>query len=265
MISTKNNQSFKSRTFSSNGIFKILYKLKNERFNKTFGRATSVINLPRMKYNQETIDSTSFNSTGFSFKNKKIIDSSKLKSFNSVLNIYSIEDFLGKTKDPLEKQKELYENLKEEKLKIKNVLSNLISWDNEPTIKEIESFKLINIEEQNKKNDNNKSIDNDYLKKEKIKLQQDINDNKIIAEALKLIRNKVPVQVLKEINISKGTQIKEKNLKLTKLKFSVFDKDYDPKKFKPAIKKEKDKKKEEEENINKFKEKDYMVQLQKQQ
>ena len=265
MISSKNNQSFKSRTFSSNGNFKILYKLKNERFNKTFGRATSVINLPRMKYNQETIDSTSFNSTGFSFKNKKIIDSSKLKSFNSVLNIYSIEDFLGKTKDPLEKQKELYENLKEEKLKIKNVLSNLISWDNEPTIKEIESFKLINIEEQNKKNDNNKSIDNDYLKKEKIKLQQDINDNKIIAEALKLIRNKVPVQVLKEINISKGTQIKEKNLKLTKLKFSVFDKDYDPKKFKPTIKKEKDKKKEEEEKINKFKEKDYMVQFQKQQ
>ena len=40
--------------------------------------------------------------------------------------------------------------MKEEKLKIKNVLSNLISWDNEPTLKEIESFKLINIEVKQK-------------------------------------------------------------------------------------------------------------------
>ena len=173
-----------------------------------------------------------------------------------------MDDFLGKTKDPLEKQKELYENMKEEKLKIKNVLSNLISWDNEPTLKEIESFKMIHLEDENLKI--SKEIKN-FEKTANYKLQQKMKDNKIIGEALKLMRNKVPVQIMKEMNISKGTKIKEKNMQLMELKFSVFDKDYDPKKYKPVVKKEKDKKKEEEEKINKFKEKDYLVQFQKQQ
>ena len=247
-----NLDSYKIRTFSSNSNLKQLYKIKNSRFHQTFGRTSSAINLPKMRFNQETNNTNSFNSTGFSFKSqKKLIDSGKLKKFNSLLNIHSIDDFLGKNKDPLEKQKELYENMKEEKLKIKNVLSNLISWDNEPTLKEIESFKLINIDE-NQKN---------QLKN----TQNKIDENKTIGEAIKLIRHKIPPQVMKEINISKGTQIKEKNFKLMQLKFSVFDKDYDPKKYKPVVKKEKDKKKEEEEKINKFKEKDYIVQFQKQQ
>ena len=50
-------------------------------------------------------------------------------------------------------------------------------------------------------------IDKDYLKKEKLQLPQDINDNKIIEETLRLIKNKAPMQLLKEINISKGPQI----------------------------------------------------------
>ena len=278
MLTKSSNDSFKIRTNSSNGNFKQLYKLKNARFHHTFGRTTSAINLPRMNnYNQETNDSISFNSTGFSFKSKKLIDSAKIKKFNSLLNVHSMDDFLGKKKDPLEKQKELYENMKEEKLKIKNVLSNLISWDNEPTLKEIESFKLINLEEQSKIEKSNKSLNalndknnnsNNILENDnklKLKLEADNKDKKVIGEAIRLIRHKVPPQIIKEINISKGTQIKEKNLKLTKLKFSVFDKDYDPKKYKPVIKKEKDKKKEEEEKINKFKEKDYIIQFQKQQ
>ena len=278
MLTKNPNESFKIRTHSSTGNFKHLYKLKNARFHHTFGRTTSATNLPRMNnYNQETNDSISFNSTGFSFKPKKLIDSAKIKKFNSLLNIHSMDDFLGKKKDPLEKQKELYENIKEEKLKIKSVLSNLISWDNEPTLKEIESFKLINLEEQNKikkstknlnvLNDINKSSNNilENDNKLKLKLEADNKDNKVIGEAIRLIRHKVPPQIIKEINISKGTQIKEKNLKLTQLKFSVFDKDYDTKKYKPVIKKEKDKKKEEEEKINKFKEKDYLIQFQKQQ
>ena len=247
-----NLDSYKIRTFSSNSNLKQLYKIKNSRFHQTFGRTSSAINLPRMRFSQETNNTNSFNSTGFSFKNKKkLIDRGKLKTFNSLLNIHSIDDFLGKNKDPLEKQKELYENMKEEKLKIKNVLSNLISWDNEPTVKEIESFKLININENQKSQIKN--------------TQHKIDENKTIGEAIKLIKHKIPPQVMKEINISKGTQIKEKNFKLMQLKFSVFDKDYDPKKYKPVIKKEKDKKKEEEEKINKFKEKDYIVQFQKQQ
>jgi hypothetical protein len=263
-----------SRSLSSNGNFKHSYKLKNTRLHHAYGRTASAINLPRMKYNQELNNSNFYNSTNFSFKNNKNTDSAKLKSFNSLLNIHSIDDFLGKNKDPLEKQKELYENIKEEKLKIKNVLSNLISWDNEPTIKEIESFKLINLEEQNKNLNNlkelNKKINssvenNEYENIRKLKLQQTIKENKAIGDAIKIIRHRVPPQVMKEINMSKGTEIKEKNFQLTQLKFSVFDKDYDPSKYKPVIRKEKDKKKEEEEKINKFKEKDYLIQFQKEQ
>ena len=269
-----NHKSFKIRTQSSNSNVKHLYKVKHVRFGQTYGRTASAINLPRMKYNQELNNSNFYNSTNFSFKNNKNTDSAKLKSFNSLLNIHSIDDFLGKNKDPLEKQKELYENIKEEKLKIKNVLSNLISWDNEPTIKEIESFKLINLEEQNKNLNNlkelNKKINssvenNEYENIRKLKLQQTIKENKAIGDAIKIIRHRVPPQVMKEINMSKGTEIKEKNFQLTQLKFSVFDKDYDPSKYKPVIRKEKDKKKEEEEKINKFKEKDYIIQFQKQQ
>ena len=263
MLSKNNNfENFKNRTLSSTGNLKNLHKLKNSSVGQTLARTSSAINLPRMKFNHDSNDSLSFNSTGFSFKSKKLIESAKLKKFNSLLNIHSMDDFLGKTKDPLEKQKELYENMKEEKLKIKNVLSNLISWDNEPTLKEIESFKMIHLEDENLKI--SKEIKN-FEKTANYKLQQKMKDNKIIGEALKLMRNKVPVQIMKEMNISKGTKIKEKNMQLMQLKFSVFDKDYDPKKYKPVVKKEKDKKKEEEEKINKFKEKDYLVQFQKQQ
>ena len=274
MLNKKHNQeSFKIRTYSSNSNLKYLHKIKNVRIHQTYGRTASAVNLPRMKYKQEINDSNFYKSTA-SFQRNKITDSVKLKRFNSLLNIHNIDDFLGKTKDPLEKQKELYENIKEEKLKIKNVLSNLISWDNEPTLKEIESFKLINLEEQNKNLNNfkelNKKINstienNEYENIKKLKLQQTIRENKAIGEAIKLIRHRVPVQVMKEINISKGTELKEKNFQLKQLKFSVFDKDYDPSKYKPIVRKEKDKKKEEEEKINKFKEKDYIIQFQKQQ
>ena len=223
-----NHKSFKIRTQSSNSNVKHLYKVKHVRFGQTYGRTASAINLPRMKYNQELNNSNFYNSTNFSFKNNKNTDSAKLKSFNSLLNIHSIDDFLGKNKDPLEKQKELYENIKEEKLKIKNVLSNLISWDNEPTIKEIESFKLINLEEQNKNLNNlkelNKKINssvenNEYENIRKLKLQQTIKENKAIGDAIKIIRHRVPPQVMKEINMSKGTEIKEKN-------FQFKEKDY---------------------------------------
>ena len=265
----------KIRTLSSNPTIKTSYKIRNERIQRKIGRTTSaIINLPRMNSAQGVNDSTSFITTGFSFNKKKQPESSKIKSINSYLNIHSIEDYLGKIKDPLEKQKELYENMKEEKIKIKNVLSNLISWDNEPTLEEIESFKLLNFDEQNKimnklKESNKeirfmnstKTIDNDILNE----IEQRINinqSNNILGEVMDVIKHRGPLQ---EIKTSKGTQIKEKKIKLTQLKFSVFDKDYDPKKFKPIKKAEKDKKKEEEEKINKFKEKDYLVQYQKQQ
>ena len=54
-------------------------------------------------------------------------------------------------------------------------------------------------------------------------------------------------------------------MKLTQLKFSVFDKDYDPKKYNTIIQKKKKKKKEEDEKINKFNEKNNLVQFQKDQ
>ena len=143
--------------------------MKNSAVGQSLALTASAINLPRKKFNHDSNDSLPFNSTGFSFKSKKLIESAKLKKFNSLLNIHSMEDFFAKTKDPLEKQKELYENMKEEKLKIKNVLSNLISWDNEPTLKEIESFKMIDLEDQNLKI--SKEIKN-FEKTTNYKLQQ---------------------------------------------------------------------------------------------
>lgn len=274
-MSTKNLfiENYKNRVFSSTSNIKSAYKIKKPQTRQKLGRTASAINLPRVRYNHESNETTSFNSTGFSFNAKKYQDkdNEKIKTY---LNFNSLEDFLGKKKDPLEKEKELYENMKEEKLKIKNVLSNLISWDNEPTLKEIESFKMINLNGQNKNsssnlnNNININMNNNISKSTNIDINNNnnnIKENKFVGDAMKLIKHKMPLQLVKDINISKGTQIKEKKLKLTQLKFSVFDKDYDPKKYKPVIKKEKDKKKEEEEKINKFKEKDYLVQFQKEQ
>ena len=257
---------YKNRILSSTSNIKTTYKIKKPQSRQKLGRTSSAINLPRVRYNHETNETMSFNSTGFSFHNKKYNDNDNEK-IKTYLNFNSLEDFLGKKKDPLEKEKELYENMKEEKLKIKNVLSNLISWDNEPTLKEIESFKMINIKGKNKNPNLTNSINinlNNISKSTNIDINN-INENKFLGDAMKLIKHKVPIQIMNDMNISKGTQIKEKKLKLTQLKFSVFDKDYDPKKYKPVIKKEKDKKKEEEEKINKFKEKDYLIQFQKEQ
>ena len=267
-MSTKNLfiDNYKNRVLSSTSNIKITYKIKKPQSRQKLGRTSSAINLPRVRYNHETNETMSFNSTGFSFHNKKYNDNDNEK-IKTYLNFNSLEDFLGKKKDPLEKEKELYENMKEEKLKIKNVLSNLISWDNEPTLKEIESFKMINIKGQNKNSNLTNGINinlNNISKSTNIDINN-INENKFLGDAMKLIKHKVPIQIMNDMNISKGTQIKEKKLKLTQLKFSVFDKDYDPKKYKPIIKKEKDKKKEEEEKINKFKEKDYLIQFQKEQ
>ena len=257
---------YKNRVLSSTSNIKTTYKIKKPQSRQKLGRTSSAINLPRVRYNHETNETMSFNSTGFSFHNKKYNDNDNEK-IKTYLNFNSLEDFLGKRKDPLEKEKELYENMKEEKLKIKNVLSNLISWDNEPTLKEIESFKMINIKGKNKNPNLTNGINinlNNISKSTNIDINN-INENKFLGDAMKLIKHKVPIQIMNDMNISKGTQIKEKKLKLTQLKFSVFDKDYDPKKYKPVIKKEKDKKKEEEEKINKFKEKDYLIQFQKEQ
>ena len=257
---------YKNRVLSSTSNIKTTYKIKKPQSRQKLGRTSSAINLPRVRYNHETNETMSFNSTGFSFHNKKYNDNDNEK-IKTYLNFNSLEDFLGKRKDPLEKEKELYENMKEEKLKIKNVLSNLISWDNEPTLKEIESFKMINIKGQNKNSNLTNGINinlNNISKSTNIDINN-INENKFLGDAMKLIKHKVPIQIMNDMNISKGTQIKEKKLKLTQLKFSVFDKDYDPKKYKPIIKKEKDIKKEEEEKINKFKEKDYLIQFQKEQ
>jgi len=257
---------YKNRILSSTSNIKTTYKIKKPQSRQKLGRTSSAINLPRVRYNHETNETMSFNSTGFSFHNKKYNDNDNEK-IKTYLNFNSLEDFLGKKKDPLEKEKELYENMKEEKLKIKNVLSNLISWDNEPTLKEIESFKMINIKGKNKNPNLTNGINinlNNISKSTNIDINN-INENKFLGDAMKLIKHKVPIQIMNDMNISKGTQIKEKKLKLTQLKFSVFDKDYDPKKYKPIIKKEKDKKKEEEEKINKFKEKDYLIQFQKEQ
>ena len=264
-------------------------RLKNRRSQARLPRISSAINLPRIQFEQN--DSIqSYNTTQFSFKNIYMNNNSNNNKMNDslsqLLNLNSIEDFIGKNKDPLEKQKQLYEEMREEKRKIKNVLSNLISWDNE-----IESMKLLKNKNKSAKrdiikmslkssknllssktmdniySDNNSESDNTKPKKiEKVKEKEKDNEsNKIIYEGLKMIKGKMPSQFLKEMNKSKGSQIKEKKIKLTQLKFSVFDKDYDPKRHDSLIKKEKDSIKEEDEKINRYNQKNSIVQFQKDQ
>ena len=125
-MSTKNLliENYKNRVLSSSSNIKTTYKIKKSHSRQKLGRTSSAINLPRVKYNHETSETMSFNSTGFSFHNKKNNDNDNEK-IKTYLNFNSLEDFLGKKKDPLEKEKELYENMKEEKLKIKNVLNRI--------------------------------------------------------------------------------------------------------------------------------------------
>ena len=276
----------KNKLTSSAKIINPSKIMKNTRTKLKFPRTSSAFNLPGLRFDPNE-STSSHNSTTFSFKVNKKISSANNNSNNlsQLLNINSIEDFIGKNKDPLEKQKLLYEEMKEEKLKIRKILSNLISWDNEPVSNEVESLKSLrnkneimknkNEENQNKMNKTLKpsnTMDNiynvtrgeDILAKSnnEIKLKQ--RENKIIYEGLPIMKGKAAMDLLKEMNVSKGTRIKEKKMKLTQIKFSVFDKDYDPKKHK-LILKEEYKLKKDEEKITKFNEKNNLAQLLKEQ
>lgn len=73
MLSINNRREIsKIRTHSSNANLKPIYRLKNIKFQQTFGRTNSAINLPRMKYNQETSNSLTYNTRDFFFNNKNI-------------------------------------------------------------------------------------------------------------------------------------------------------------------------------------------------
>ena len=265
-------------------------ELKNNRSQTKFPRTSSAMHLPRIHFDpNESL--LSLNTTGFTFNSKKPDNTKLNKSLSKLLNINSIEDFIGKNKDPLEKQKQMYEEMLEEKKKIKNVLANLITWDIDSSWKDSGSTKDIKNKNQQKEipkimlndkiqsktinvskttedfysnNKNNKSISEINMNKT-MKMPKENEKSNIIYEGLKMLNRKMPSQILKEINISKGTQIKEKKMKLTLLKFSVFDKDYDPKKNKPILKREASLKKEEDEKIDKYQEKNNIANFQKEQ
>ena len=255
--------------------------LKRQYSNKKFLRTSSAFNFPYI--NLEQNDSLmSYNSTGFSFKNKQeTINKDINNNFAQLLNIKSITDFIGK-KDPLEKQKQLYEDMQEEKMKIKNLLFNLITWDNDSLKNQNKSKKdVLKIQLNNKYNNKNKILKSsktmDDIKSEKNYSELNLNKknknilketehNKKIYEGLKMIKGQLPLDLLKEMNISKGTQIKEKKIKLTQLKFSVFDKDFDQKKFNKLVQEENELKiKEENEKMDRFKQKSTLVNFQKEQ
>ena len=255
--------------------------LKRQYSNKKFLRTSSAFNFPYI--NLEQNDSLmSYNSTGFSFKNKQeTINKDINNNFVQLLNIKSITDFIGK-KDPLEKQKQLYEDMQEEKMKIKNLLFNLITWDNDSLKNQNKSKKdVLKIQLNNKYNNKNKILKSsktmDDIKSEKNYSELNLNKknknilketehNKKIYEGLKMIKGQLPLDLLKEMNISKGTQIKEKKIKLTQLKFSVFDKDFDQKKFNKLVQEENELKiKEENEKMDRFKQKSTLVNFQKEQ
>jgi hypothetical protein len=255
--------------------------LKKYRSQNKYPRTSSAINLPGIHFDQN--DSIlSQNSTGFSFKPKNDTNKNDLNtSLSPLLNINSITDFIGKKKDPLEKQKQLYEEMKEEKMKIKNLLYTLITWDNESLRKASRKDILrINLNNNNNYNRNrisksSKTMDDVYNKENNIELNfhkqnkfilKETEHNKKIYEGLKIMKGKVPLEILKEMSISKGTQIKEKKIRITQLKFSVFDKDFDQKKFNLLIQEEKEQKiKEENEKMNRFKEKNNLANFQKEQ
>ena len=281
MFSKKEDSIFHKK-FKTNNRMKLTSSAKiikpkninNRRTQAKYPRTSSAINLPSIRF--EPNDSLySLNSTGFSFKAIKVNKKNEEnKRINQLYKIKSIEDFIGKNKDPLEQQKQLYEEMREEKIKIKNILANLISWDNE-----IETMNLI--KNKNKKakkeiskiklNDKKKLISSktmddlygDSISNQAIMKLKEKANNKFIYGGLKLIKGKMPIDLLNEMSISKGTQIKEKKMKLTQIKFSVFDKDYDPKKFIPETKREKLKL--EEEKINQLNKKNNVTQFQKDQ
>ena len=199
--------------------------LKKYRSQNKYPRTSSAINLPGIHFDQN--DSIlSQNSTGFSFKPKNDTNKNDLNtSLSPLLNINSITDFIGKKKDPLEKQKQLYEEMKEEKMKIKNLLYTLITWDNESLRKASRKDILrINLNNNNNYNRNrisksSKTMDDVYNKENNIELNfhkqnkfilKETEHNKKIYEGLKIMKGKVPLEILKEMSISKGTQIKEK-------------------------------------------------------
>ena len=255
--------------------------LKRQYSNRKFLRTSSALNFPYI--NLEQNDSLmSYNSTGFTFRNKQeTINKDMNNNLFQLLNIKSITDFIGK-KDPLEKQKQLYEEMQEEKMKIKNLLFSLITWDNDSLKNQNKSKKdILKINLNNQYNNKNKILKSsktmDDIKSEKNYLELNLNKknknileetqhNKKIYEGLKKIKGQLPLDLLKEMNISKGTQIKEKKIKLTQLKFSVFDKDFDQKKFNKLIQEEKElTKKEESEKMDRFKQKSTLANFQKEQ
>ena len=255
--------------------------LKHQHTHTKFIRTTSALNLPSI--NLEQNDSIlSHNSTGFSFKLKKETESKDINnSLSQLLNLKSITDFLGK-KDPLEKQKQLYEEMQDEKMKIKDLLFNLITWDNDSLKNQNKSKKdILKINLKNKYNNKNKisnsvktmddvysddnNLDLNFNKKNKFILNE-TEHNKKIYEGLKILKGTIPLDILKEMNISRATQIKEKRLRLTQLKFSVFDKDFDQKKFNKLIQDEKELKiKEENEKMDRFRQKSSLANYQKEQ
>ena len=281
MFPKKKDISFlrKNKLTSSAKIINPNKLLYNKGTKLRFARTSSALNLPGIRFDPND-SNISHNTTAFTFKSKKSSKGNK-NSISQLLNINSIEDFIGREKDPLEKQKQLYEEMKEEKMKIRKILSNLISWDNEPAAEEIESLKIIkkknkinikdiNKDKVNKNSKTSKTMDNiyssnaeDILTKsnEEIKLKE--HQNKIMFEGLPMMKGKAAMNLLNEMNVSKGTKIKEKKMKLTQLKFSVFDKDYDPKKYDQM--EQEDQLKKEREKLTKFHEKSNLAQLQKEQ
>ena len=228
---------------------------KKLKFKKPINRTTSDINFSYMQRNKfkQKSNSSPFNLTNFAFKLKTNSKTNeKLKP--PISNYISMSDFLEKIKNPLEKHREMLENFRDEQKRIRAVLSNLIYLDDERVLNECKSAK--NLEQ----NDFEQKINN-YLSKSQALMNSEINskDEKIF----KLFNLKNQLNSLEKSQISKGTINNEKKIKLTKLKFSVFDKDYSPIKTKSPIKKEKDKKKLEEEKINRFKEKEYLIEFQR--
>ena len=223
---------------------------KKLKLKKSINRTSSATTLPHMHKNKLNRNSylPSFNLTGFSFKLKTNSDiNKKLKS--PISDFTNMSDFLGKIKSPLEKQREMLENFREEKKKIRNVLSNLIYLDDEMFSKESESLKNLEQKEFEQKV-------NIYLAKNQALMNNELNPKDEAIFKIFNLKNE-------KSNISKGTINNEKKIKLTKLKFSVFDKDYCPIKTKSTNKKEKDQKKLEEEKINRFKEKEYLIEFQR--
>ena len=158
-----------------------------------------------------------YNLTSFSFINNNITDKVNitLKPYNTILEdknkkIYKIKEQNDNNLYYSKIFLKNYGDMEDEKIKLKKILNDLISWENNNN----------KLKEQIEDFDSNKNIRDTSKKIKRIKFSK--------SELISFIKNNDDSVRQDTMDILKN----EKEMKLLKLKFSVFDKDFNSNKYK---------------------------------